>query len=60
MEGVSPLFQKNHVEFYVFLMSIISSEIEENQSSKSNSYAIRFLLEMPEKLSSAKLKIVLF
>jgi hypothetical protein len=52
--------RKNHIEFYVFLITIITRENRENREnrpSNSNSKVIRILLEMPEKLSGAKLKI---
>ena len=55
--GVSPLYQEVHVEFYVFLTSNISQEIRDNEASNSNYYATRFLLETPEKLAGAKIKI---
>ena len=57
MAGVSPLYQEVHIEFYVFLTTNISREIREIEASNSNYYATRFLLETPEKLAGAKLKI---
>ncbi len=57
MAGVSPLYQEVYVEFYVSLPSNISREIRDNEASNSNYYATRFLLETPEKLAGAKLKI---
>jgi hypothetical protein len=57
MEGVSPMYQKKHIKFYVFLIEFLSQEIRQNQLSNSNRFAIRNLLETPEKLSGAKLKI---
>jgi hypothetical protein len=57
MEGVSPMHQKKHVKFYVFLIEFHSREIRQNQLSNSNKFAIRNLSEMPEKLSGVKLKI---
>jgi hypothetical protein len=57
MEGISPVYQKKHVKFYVFLIEFLSREIHRKQLSNSNNFAIRNLLEMPEKLGGAKLKI---
>jgi hypothetical protein len=58
MEGVSPVYQKKNVKFYVFLIEFLSREIRQKQLSNSNNFAIRNLLESPEKLSGAKLKIL--
>jgi hypothetical protein len=57
MEGDSPEYQKKHVKFYVFLIEFLSQEIRQKRLSNSNNFAIRNLLEMPEKLGGAKLKI---
>jgi hypothetical protein len=40
MEGVSPVYQKKPVKFYVFLIEFLSREIRQNhQVSNSNKYA---------------------
>ncbi len=43
MEGDSPVYQKKHVKFYVFLIEFLSREIRHNQLSNSNKFAIRNL-----------------
>jgi hypothetical protein len=57
MEGDSHVYQKKHVKFYVFLIEFLSREIRQKQLSNLNNFAIRNLLESPEKLSGTKLKI---
>jgi hypothetical protein len=41
MEGDSPVYQKKHVKFYVFLIEFLSREIRQKQLSNSNNFAIR-------------------